>query len=80
MSCKLFLGMENLEMSMSVYIEVRYAKATCLSMNTQTANQFFKLRENGKKMAYKVYSDCLLKYLDSSKAVAKVSITDFSYT
>ena len=56
---------------------VRYAKATCLSMNTQTANRFFKLRENGKKMAYKVYSDCFLKYLDSSKAVAKVSITDF---
>ena len=49
-------------------------------MNTQTANRFFKLRENGKKMAYQVYSDCLLKYLDSSKAVAKVSITDFRDT
>ena len=46
-----------------LYVEVRYAKATCLSMNTQTANRFFKLRENGKKMAYQVYSDCLLKYL-----------------
>ena len=63
-----------------LYIEVRYAKATFLSMNTQTANRFFKLRENGKKMAYQVYSDCLLKYLDSSKAVAKVSITDFRDT
>ena len=31
-------------------------------------------------MAYKVYSDCVLKYLDSSKAVAKVSITDFRDT
>ena len=24
-----------------LYIEVRYVNATCLSMNTQTANQFF---------------------------------------
>ena len=63
-----------------LYIEVRYAKATCLSMNTQTAKRFFKLRENGKKMPYEVYSECLLKYLDASKAVAKVSIRDFRDT
>ena len=24
-----------------LYIEIRYAKTTCLSMNTQTANRFF---------------------------------------
>ena len=63
-----------------LYIEVRYVNATCLSMNTQTANQFFQLRENGEKMAYQIYSDCLLKYFDSSKPVAKVSITDFRNT
>ena len=63
-----------------LYIEVRYVNATCLSMNTQTANRFFQLRENGEKMAYQIYSDCLLKYFDSSKAVAKVSITDFRNT
>ena len=54
--------------------------ATCLSVNTQTANQFFQLRENGEKMAYQIYCDCLLKFFDSSKAVAKVSITDFRNT
>ena len=64
-----------------LYVEVRYAKATCLSMNTQiAANRFFQVRENGEKMAYQVYADCVLKYLDSSKAVAKVSITDFRDT
>ena len=63
-----------------LYIEVRYVNATCLYMNTQTANRFFQLRENGEKMAYQIYSDCLLKFFDSSKAVAKVSITDFRNT
>ena len=49
-----------------LYIEVRYVNATCLSMNTQTANRFFQLRENGEKMAYQIYSDCLLKYFQQS--------------
>ena len=43
-------------------------------MNTQTANRFFKLRENGKKMAYRVYSHCLLKYLDSAKLCQKYQL------
>ena len=60
-----------------LYIEVRYAKTTCLSMNTQAANRFFRLRENGKKFSSQVYANCLFRYFDTSKAVAKVTIPDF---
>ena len=32
-----------------LYIEIRYAKTTCLSMNTQTANQFFSAERKWRK-------------------------------
>ncbi len=68
------------QMQERLYIEVRYAKATCLSMNTQAANRFFRLRENGKKFPSKTYGDCLMRYLDTSKSVARVTIPDFVET
>ena len=45
-----------------LYIEIRYAKTTCLD----SQSIFFRLRENGEKMAYQIYSDCLLKYFQQS--------------
>ena len=47
-------------------VEVRYAKATCLSMNSKALKNFFKLKHKGKKLEYKSYAECLKKYLDTS--------------
>ena len=60
-----------------LYKEVRYAKATCLSMNTKSLNQFFKLRQKGKKLEFQAYSVCLKKYFDTSKSVKTVSLPEF---
>ena len=59
-----------------VYVEVRYAKATCLSMNSKTLNNFFMLRHNGKKLAYKSYAECLKKYPGTSRSINLVTIPD----
>ena len=63
-----------------LYIEDRYAKATCLSMNTKALDNFFKLGYKGKKLQSHVYAECLKKYLDTSRSVAQVTIPDLQNT
>ena len=63
-----------------LYIEVRYAKATCLSMNTKSLNQFFKLRQKGKKLDYEKYADCLKSYFDTSKSMSTVTLPELKST
>ena len=52
-----------------LYVEARYTKATRLSMNCKTLNNFFKLTDKGKKLEYKSYAECLKKYLDISRSL-----------
>ena len=63
-----------------LYVEVRYRKATCLSMNSTTLNNFFKLRHKGKKLEYKSHAECLMKYLDTSRSINLVTIPDLQNT
>ena len=63
-----------------LYIEVWYAKATCLSMNTKMLSQYFRLRRNGKKLDPEEYRDCLLNYFDTSKSVEQVTLPDLQKT
>ena len=63
-----------------LYVEVRYAKATCLSMNTQALNKFFRLRRGGKKLEPQEYADCLKKYLDTSRSMGQVTLPDLQNT
>ena len=63
-----------------LYVEVRYARVTCLSMNTQTLNKFFRLRRYGKKLESEEYSICLKRYLDTSRSVKQVTLPDLQNT
>ena len=63
-----------------LYVEVRYAKTTCLSMNTKPLNQFFKLRQKSRKLEFNIYADCLKRYFDTSKSVNTVSLPEFKNT
>jgi hypothetical protein len=63
-----------------LYVEVRYAKATCMSLNMKSLNSFFRLRQNGKKLPSCINADCLIKYLDTSRSVTQVTIPDLQNT
>ena len=70
--------MERVEESKSkndrLYVEVRYARNTCLSMSN--SEKFFKLRRNGKTLESLEYAQCLTQYLDNSRSLTKLTIPD----
>ena len=57
-----------------LYVEVRYARNTCLSMSN--SNKFFKLRRIGKTLESLEYAQCLTQYLDNSRNLTKLTIPD----
>ena len=59
---------------------VRYAKATCLSMNTKALNSCFRLKRNCKKLDSYEYVTCLKRYLDTNKSVGQLTIPDLNNT
>ena len=63
-----------------LYIEIRYAKSTCLSMNTKSLNNFFKLRKKGRKLESHVYAKCLENYFEISRTIENVTIPDLQKT
>ena len=63
-----------------LYIEIRYAKSTCLSMNTKSLNNFFKLRKKGRKLESHVYAKCLENCFEISRTIEHVTIPDLQKT
>ena len=71
-----FLEREKDEILMNerLYIEVRYAKATCQSMTNPS--KFFKLKRNGKDFASEEYASSLKQYFDTSRNMTKLTMPD----
>ena len=58
--------------SQRMYIEVRYARCTSLSLKV------FRLRKGGKKLEAKEYASNLMEYLDDSKNMASLTVSDLN--
>ena len=59
-----------------LYKEVRYAKSTSLSLK-ETA-EVFRLKKGGKNLATKDYAKHLMEYLDDTKNMASLTISDLN--
>lgn len=55
-----------------MYVEVRYAKQTCLSISNHA--KYFRLRRDGKNLGTDEYPKCLKEYLSTSKSFGKLII------
>ena len=66
----------NKEKNSRLYVEVRYARCTSLSLK-ETA-KVFRLKRGGKKLETEEYASNLMEYLDDSKNMASLTITDLN--
>ena len=57
-----------------LYIEVRYARSTSLSLKETAA--VFRLKRGGKKLETEEYATNLMQYLDDSKNIASLTMAD----
>lgn len=63
---------ESITKKKRMYVEVRYAKQTCLSISNHA--KYFRLRRDGKNLDTGDYPKCLKDYLSTSKSVGKLII------
>ena len=64
------------ERNSQLYIEVRYARSTSLSLK-ETA-KVFRLKRGGKKLQTNEYAQNLIEYLDDSKNMTSLTISDLN--
>ena len=64
-------------MNQRLYIEVRYAKATCQSMTNPS--KFIKLKRNGNNFASEEYASCLKQDFDTSRNMTKLTMPDLHH-
>ena len=71
-----YLGSDNNDVvkNKRLYIEVRLAKTTCLSL--KPSSSIFRLKRAGRKLSSDEYANNLISYLDNSYSQTSITITD----